>query len=443
MRRSPLWPMAGMGVVLALSASPAPLSAQSEGVVVDDAACVAEVEPNDDVAQATTFEGAGCISGTLVEVGDVDVFLWQVDEVDAMSTWSIELDGVEGTATTLEVRGTGADAERTIVQLEARPELQQPETAVSLEAGTYALVVHRADPAPDIELGDDRGYRLRVAAAPVNEPVTDTEASARIVVAAADDAAPPIGDGVAIELLLDTSGSMLERLGQQTKLEAAERALTDVVDQLPAGTPVALRTFKAEPRSCATVLRVPLEPLQPKAMKRTIRDLPSRKGTMTPIAKALEKVPQDLGGFSGHRVVVLVTDGKEDCGGDPAAAIAALSEAGHTTTVHLIGYALADDEELRRTYEGWATLGGGRYFDATDRASLAAALESAVSAPFLVFAEDDTLVAQGLVGDDGVEVNAGLYRVEVLSDPPQSYEALAVEAGEVVELPADAGVVAG
>ena len=203
----------------------------------------------------------------------------------------------------------------------------------------------------------------------------------------------------------------------------------------PMGIPVALRTFVAKPRSCATVLRVPLEPLKPKAMKSTIRDLPSRKGTRSPIAKAIEMAPKDLRGVEGHRVVVLVTDGKESCGGDPAAAIVALGEAGYTSTVHLIGYALGEDQEARDALAAWAALGGGLYLEAPDRASLAQALETATTAPYLVFDKEDVLVAQGVVGDAGVEIDAGVYRVEVLSDPPMTFDDVVLEAGAALELP--------
>ena len=88
----------------------------------------------------------------------------------------------------------------------------------------------------------------------------------------------------------------------------------------------------------------------------------------------------------------------------------------------------------------WATLGGGRYFDAPTRGSLTAALEAATTAPYLVFGEDDVLVAQGLVGDDGVELDVGVYRVETLTDPPASYEGVVVEAGATVMLPPSGAV---
>ncbi len=415
---------------------PAVVSAQSE--VVQREVCVAEVEPNGDSAQAITFEGERCISGTLVDVGDVDVFLWQVDEVDAASTWSLDLTGVPQVDTTLVVTRVDSEDIAEVARIDVGPELGQTAAEVSVDAGTYALVVDRSDAASGLQSTDEGAYELRVAKMAATEsasPLAADEGTARIVVVAADEVTPTIAGDIAIDLLLDTSGSMLKPLGKTTKLKAAERALLDLVDELPSGTPVALRTFKPKPGTCATVLRVPLQPLDRKAMRQTIRGLPARKGSRTPIAKAIEQVPQDLSGSEGHRLVVLVTDGEEDCGGDPAAAIAALSDAGYTSTVHLIGYALPDDDELQETLAGWAALGGGRFFEAPDRASLAAALEGAFTAPYLVFDAEGQLVAQGLLGDDGVEVDAGVYRVEVLSDPATSYEAVDLKAGAVVQLP--------
>ena len=430
--------IASVGAALLMLTGAAVPSLGADAAVEDETACVAEVEPNDDSTLATTFTGERCISGQLVDVDDTDVFLWQVEEIDAVSAWTLEIDGVPETVTTVEVRSMNPQAGRDVARLESGPDLRPDPVEVSVEAGTYAVVVSRDEPAPGVDLGDDAGYQLRltkVAASGEEAPGSVEGGTARVVVVATDEAGSRLGKDVAIEMLLDTSGSMRERLGQATKLQVAQRTLVDLVDQLPDGTPVALRTFKAKPRSCATVLRVPLEPLRAKAMKQTIRDLPTRKGTRTPIAKAIEQVPRDLRGFEGHRLVVLVTDGKEDCGGDPAAAIAALADAGYTSTVHLIGYALPDDEALRQDLADWAALGGGRFLEAGDRASLAAALSTATSAPYLVFDQQDVLVAQGLVGDDGVEVAAGVYRVEVLSDPPASYEAVKLEVGAVIELP--------
>jgi Mg-chelatase subunit ChlD len=400
--------------------------------------CIAEVEPNDDMVDAVTFEGERCISGKILEIGDVDVFVWRVSEADAETTWSLQLEGVSETVTeaTLSRLDDGAEEETARVQVDAEQEVAT--TQVGVESGTYALVVHRPDDAAAAVAPEGVDYQVRLARATSMEPepeeVVAAEETARIAVVTTDGSDPRIGPAVALELVLDTSGSMLERLGKATKLEIAQRTLVDLVDELPSGTPVALRTFKAKPRSCATVLRVPLEPLRPKAMKETIRELPARKGTRTPIARAVRKAGQDLSTADGHHVLVLVTDGKEDCGGDPAAAIEAVAEAGTTATVHLIGYALPDDEQIRTDLAAWAALGGGRFWEATNRGTLRAALEGATTTPYLVFDAAGVVVAQGLVGDEGVEVEAGVYRVEVPGDPPTTFDAVEIEAGADIEL---------
>ena len=434
-------PLAGIALLAAVLGASTAAPALAQTAVTDVTACRAEVEPNDSLEQAVTLEAERCVSGTLLEAGDRDMFVWQVDEEAAVDTWSFSLLGAPGVQSTAHVLRleTGAETgarelgnEVGQVVFEADGPADPASADLALAAGEYAIVLDRADatvPDPDV----DASYELRwapSAALSVDAAVDQ----ARLVVSTADATAPLLAAGGAVELLMDTSGSMLTRLGQTTKLEAAERSLVSLVDQLPAGLPVALRTFKDEPRSCATVLRVPADPLRPKAMARTIRDLPARRGTRTPIAKALSKVPQDLRGVDGHRIVVLVTDGKEDCGGDPAAAIRALADAGYTSTVHIIGYALPDDSDARDSLAEWAALGGGRYFEAPDAASLDAALTTALTTPYLVFDTDDVLVAQGLVDDDGVELEVGTYRVDILTEPISSTN-VELEAGAVVEVP--------
>jgi hypothetical protein len=436
-RRS-LASIALIGVMLSASTASAAL-AQTE--VTKATTCRAEIEPNDSLAEAVTLEAERCVSGTLIEVDDEDVFVWKVDSEAAASSWSFALTGESGLATSASVvrvetdsetgaPGLGAEVGR--LAFESGDPAEPAMADLSLEAGDYAIILQQPGTADADAPQEDIDYELRWS--PADTSGTGAAmGQARIIVGTADEPAPMVGDGVAVELLLDTSGSMLTRLGQGTKLEAAKQSLISLVRDLPAGLPVALRTFKDKPKSCATVLRVPVGPLKPKAMASTIREMPARKGTRTPIAKALTKVPQDLRGVDGHRVVVLVTDGKEDCGGDPAAAIAALADAGYTSTVHIIGYTV-DDPDVEGTLAGWAASGGGRYFDAPDPASLDAALATALTVPYLVFDADGTMVAQGLAGDEGVELDAGSYRVEVLTDPAAN-NAVVLEAGAVVEVP--------
>jgi hypothetical protein len=52
-----------------------------------------------------------------------------------------------------------------------------------------------------------------------------------------------------------------------------------------------------------------------------IASIESGNGVKTPLAAALERVAADLIEVDGPKIVVLVTDGEETCGGNPQRAI--------------------------------------------------------------------------------------------------------------------------
>jgi hypothetical protein len=254
-----------------------------------------------------------------------------------------------------------------------------------------------------------------------------------ISVVAAEGAEVRIG-GVAVELVLDTSGSMRAELGDSTRIAVAKRSLRQLVESsLPEGLPVALRTFKAGRRSCDTTLAVELGPLDRAAMAERIRRLKIDKGTRTPLAAAIAAVADDIGDVPGPRIVVVVTDGAETCKGDPEAAVRSLVDAGFDTTVNIVGFAL-DDEALKARMAGWADIGGGVFLDAQDQAGLSAGIAAALRAPFRIIDADGTLVGEGLVGDAPVTVQPGTYRVEVLSEPPAVFEQVEVASGSGAQL---------
>ncbi len=236
--------------------------------------------------------------------------------------------------------------------------------------------------------------------------------------------------GVAVGLVLDTSGSMLEPLGGSTRIEVAKQSLSRLVgDTLPEGLPVALRTFKAARRSCDTVLAARLAPLDRAAMQRRIQRLKLHKSARTPLAKAIAAVAGDLAEVTGPRLVVIVTDGAESCKGDPEAAIRSLIDAGFETTIDIVGLALEDDE-LKTRMASWAELGGGVFFDAQDADGLAAAIGASLRAPFRVLDEDGAVVGTGVVGGDPVVLPIGSYRVEVSSEPPVTFDGVRITPGE-------------
>jgi Mg-chelatase subunit ChlD len=242
--------------------------------------------------------------------------------------------------------------------------------------------------------------------------------------------------GAAIEFILDASGSMLQRLDGKRRIEIARDVLTATVrGAIPAGTPVALRVFgHREAGSCRTDLEAPLAPLDAVAMARRIQAVGAMNLAKTPIADSLAKVEADLRGAKGRKVVVLVTDGEETCGGDPEKVVRELRDKGVDVTLNIVGFAIGD-AALEGQFERWAELGGGRYFSARDQAALAAALGEAVKTPFSVFDESGSQVGRGVVDGEPVTLPAGRYRVVVAGPPARTFEGVELAGKQSLTLP--------
>lgn len=235
------------------------------------------------------------------------------------------------------------------------------------------------------------------------------------------------GSGVGVEILFDTSGSMLEPLGDARRIDVAKDVLTRLVrDTLPDGLPVALRVFDDQ-RRCKSELLTPLSPLDGEAMAARIRDLRVRKKTRTPIAATLREVASDLAAARGTGLVVLVTDGRESCKGKPGRVIQDLRASGLDVRLNIVGFAI-DDAGLQEQLAEWAELGGGRAFEAQDADSLLASISEALSAPFRVIDAEGVEVATGVVGGQPVRVSPGTYTVEILTEPLMVLHDVVIEA---------------
>jgi hypothetical protein len=241
------------------------------------------------------------------------------------------------------------------------------------------------------------------------------------------------GGVAAVEVILDASGSMLQRLEGTRRIELARDALGDLVGAtLPDGVPFALRVFgHREADSCRTDLEIPLAPLDRARATAAIRAVEPKNLAKTPIADSLLAVRRDLAAASGPKLVVLVTDGEETCDGDPAAAIRELAAGGVEVRVNIVGFAI-DELMLKEEFESWARLGGGRYFDATDGAVLRRAVRGAIRETFEALA-DGEVVAGGTVGGDPVELPVGEYRVRTSSG--EDLGTVAIVAGEETAIP--------
>jgi len=220
-------------------------------------------------------------------------------------------------------------------------------------------------------------------------------------------------ENAAVEVILDASGSMLQRLGEKRRIDIAKEVLAGLVrESLPPGIPFALRVFgHREAGSCRTDLEVPLSPLASAPLVTKIAKIEAMNLAKTPIARSLELVAEDLGAAKGPSVVVLVTDGEETCEGDPAAAVESLRHLGFDVRVNIVGFAI-DDAELKTTFRYWANLGGGEYHDVSDAEDLGRSIRRSLREPYDVLDVNGSAVASGTIGGGSVIVPAGSYSVQ-------------------------------
>lgn len=227
-------------------------------------------------------------------------------------------------------------------------------------------------------------------------------------------ATPEFASGDAVEVVLDASGSMLQRQGDERRIDIAKKTLSHLLTEtIPEGTPFAMRVFgHKELDSCRTDLEIVLGPLDRAAANDTLDNVNAMNLAKTPIADSLAMTESDLRGVTGERIIVLVTDGEETCEGDPAEVIAAMRAAGQDIRFNIVGYAI-DDAGLQDTFARWATLGGGEYFNAADEEQLSDALTHSVAPSFVVTDADGSEVASGVAGGEPVSLLPGEYTVQV------------------------------
>jgi hypothetical protein len=218
----------------------------------------------------------------------------------------------------------------------------------------------------------------------------------------------------AVELILDASGSMLQRIAGTRRIAIAKAVLSEAVTKhIPAGTPVALRVFgHKEPDACRSDLEIPLSPLNPVVAAKVIDGIQAMNLARTPIADSLAAVATDVKNSPGSVAIVLVTDGEETCDGDPAKVIESLQAQGIDVNLNIVGFAI-DNPELAKQFTGWAELGNGRYFAAGDQDGLSEALEKALQVQYSVLDSGGSRVAEGLVDGEPVQLMPGNYQVVV------------------------------
>jgi hypothetical protein len=123
----------------------------------------------------------------------------------------------------------------------------------------------------------------------------------------------------------------------------------------------------------------------------------------------------DFGEGTDKRTVILVTDGKEECGGDLAATVEELRSRGMNVRLHVVGFTVqnpAAEAEMKKAAEA----GDGRHLRADDSQGLRKAMAQTLAIPFTVLDSGGHEVIRGTAGET-LSLPAGYY--QIVLDTPQ------------------------
>jgi Ca-activated chloride channel family protein len=170
--------------------------------------------------------------------------------------------------------------------------------------------------------------------------------------------------------LLDGSGSMVATMGNTNRWAASITVMSKIIDTLRGveNLEVGLRVFghnkPITEKDCQdTKLEVPFAPNNHKAFVTRLRQI--KPLGYTSITQSLLAAAKDFPvDKTARNIIVIITDGIEECNGDPCAVSQELQKKGIVLKPFIIGIG-SDDEKFRLTYSC-----AGRYYNAQSQEEL-------------------------------------------------------------------------
>jgi von Willebrand factor type A domain len=177
-----------------------------------------------------------------------------------------------------------------------------------------------------------------------------------------------------VMFIFDSSGSMKKKLQDgSSRSDTAKRALVTALAGMPQTTRLGLLMYghrrAKDCRDIETISQIGTAD----SISIASQIMASVPKGETPIAEALQRAAENFAPLAGQsNSIVLVTDGIEECGGDPCSAARAIRDQGLGLKAHVVGFTL--NVQQRQTVQCIADETGGKYFDAQGATGLADAL---------------------------------------------------------------------
>lgn len=257
-----------------------------------------------------------------------------------------------------------------------------------------------------------------------------------------EDVAPEGEGPIAVQFILDASGSMGAASGNRTKMEIARTAFINALDVIEdADVLASLRAYGFDSgvehtaqASCPNTERLTgfqsgdLSGLRSAAAALTPYGY-------TPIAASLEAAAMDLMETEAReRLIVLLSDGEETCNGDPVAMAQSIRSQNINVSAYVVGFDL--DAEQEAQMRAVAEAAGGRYINAPDGEALAEAMQEVagmtVSRSQRELIRCENPVQGGLTPETAIPLEPGIYTIgELLPVGEYRYFRIDTDEGEM------------
>jgi hypothetical protein len=171
--------------------------------------------------------------------------------------------------------------------------------------------------------------------------------------------------------VLDGSGSMWAKVGEQPKIDIAKAVMTDMLRKLPSDVNAGLLVYGHNRKDdCNDIAMLAPIGSDRATIVQALHNV-SPKGK-TPLTGAIQLAALQLRQTEGSASVVVVSDGKETCEGDPCMAAQAMTKTGANLRIHVVGFDVTPDETQQLNCI--AEEGKGKYFAAANAEQLVVAL---------------------------------------------------------------------
>lgn len=164
--------------------------------------------------------------------------------------------------------------------------------------------------------------------------------------------APPKKSGPSYtEIIVDASGSMEGKIKDEIKIQTAKKMISIFIKSVENDDNfVAVRTFGSRSGNCKDILlKLDFYKKDEASLNGIIGTITPKNRAKTPLAASMEAAFKHIKDQKGRKNLVVFTDGKETCGGDPCKVAKKLLKE-MDVKIYLIAYGVTNKKELREMH---------------------------------------------------------------------------------------------